>query len=108
MSRYIRSIPAALKADRLTFPCVCCCQAVSGVQGGDIRLLNVADLVYWTSYLVIQRMFLPYMMPQSSKMRFSPCIEELSRGKILSGAAAYGLCFKTSNTQNRVAVLHCS
>ena len=43
------------------------------VQGGDIRLLHVADLVYWTSYLVNAPLCLPFMIRQSSKMSFSPC-----------------------------------
>ena len=73
-----RQHSAALKAEGLTSPDICCRQAVSGVQGGDIRLLHVADLVYWTSYLVNAALCLSFMIPQSSKMSFSPCIEEAS------------------------------
>ena len=97
---------AALKAKRLTSPDICCRQAVSGVQGGDIRLLHVADLVYWTSYLVNAALCLLFMMPQSTRMSFSPCVEEISCDIKIGRERQHTGCALLLATC-RVELLHC-
>lgn len=94
-----RQHPAALEAERITLPDICCRQAVSGVQGGDIRLLHVADLVYWTSYLVNAALCLSFITPQSRNMSFSPCIDGISERQHTGCALLLVTC--------RVELLHC-